>query len=89
MPKFQLAGVSPCRQTHNLALAHCRGIRRMHLNWNVPACEQAPISQFGYLRMAHCYAKDFSLTPRVKACVYLNFLNGCIVTIKAFIDIIL
>ncbi len=28
-------------------LAHCRGIRRMHLNSNMSACEQAPVSQFG------------------------------------------
>ena len=28
-------------------LAHCRGVRRMHLNSNMSACEQAPVSQFG------------------------------------------
>ncbi|MBQ8591787.1 MAG: hypothetical protein IJ485_03435, partial [Lachnospiraceae bacterium] len=28
-------------------LAHCRGIRRMHLNSNMSACEQAPVRQFG------------------------------------------
>ena len=28
-------------------IAHCRGIRRMHLNSNMSACEQAPVSQFG------------------------------------------
>ena len=28
-------------------LAHCRGIRRMHLNSNMSACERAPVSQFG------------------------------------------
>ena len=33
--------------THKLALVRCRGIRRMHLNSNMSACEQAPVSQFG------------------------------------------
>ena len=42
-----LVGVSPCRQTRNLALTRCRGIRRMHLNSNMFACEQAPSHQFG------------------------------------------
>jgi len=28
-------------------LARCRGIRRMHLNSNMSAREQAPVSQFG------------------------------------------
>ena len=28
-------------------LAHCRGVRRMHLNSNMSACEQALVSQFG------------------------------------------
>ena len=45
--KFQLVGVSPCRQVRKLALTHCRGVRRMHLNSNMSDCEQAPISQFG------------------------------------------
>lgn len=44
---FQLVGVSPCRQTRKLALTRCRGVRRMHLNSNMSACEQAPVSQFG------------------------------------------
>ena len=33
--------------THKLALVRCRGVRRMHLNSNMSACEQAPVSQFG------------------------------------------
>lgn len=33
----QLVGVSPCRQTHKLALVRCRGICRMHLNLNMSA----------------------------------------------------
>ncbi|MDD6202853.1 MAG: hypothetical protein PUB13_07950, partial [Lachnospiraceae bacterium] len=30
-----------------LVLVRCRGVRRMHLNSNMSACEQAPVSQFG------------------------------------------
>jgi hypothetical protein len=33
--------------THKLALVRCRGVRRMHLNSNMSACEQASVSQFG------------------------------------------
>ena len=33
--------------THKFALVRCRGVRRMHLNSNMSACEQAPVSQFG------------------------------------------
>ena len=44
---YSLQEVSPCRQIRKLALTHCRGVRRMHLNSNMSACEQAPVSQFG------------------------------------------
>ena len=44
---FQFHELSPCRQTHKLALVRCRGIRRIHLNSNMSAREQAPGSQFG------------------------------------------
>ena len=30
-------------------LAHCRGIRRMHLRSNAPACEQAPDSHIRFI----------------------------------------
>ena len=33
--------------THKLALVRCCGVRRMHLNSNMSACEQASVSQFG------------------------------------------
>lgn len=33
--------------THKPALVRCRGVRRMHLNSNMSACEQASVSQFG------------------------------------------
>ena len=43
-----LVGISsPCRHIATLCVAQCRGVRRMHLNSNMSACEQAPVSQFG------------------------------------------
>jgi len=51
-------------------LAHCRGVRRMHLNSNMPACEQAPVSQFGSsahgsLLRAKYQASDESESTRI------------------------
>ena len=42
LENFQFVGASPCRQTRKLALTRCRGVRRMHLRSNAPACVQAP-----------------------------------------------
>ena len=49
MRKLQifLSIISPCRHTRKLTLARCRGVRRIHLDSNMPAREQAPGSQFG------------------------------------------
>ena len=44
-----LAGVSPCRHTRKLALTRCRGVRRMHLRSNAPACVQAPGSHLQFI----------------------------------------
>ncbi len=47
MPRTRHAN-KPAMPTDSQAeLARCRGIRRIHLNANVPAREQAPGSQFG------------------------------------------
>jgi len=64
-------------------LAHCRGIRRMHLNSNMSACEQAPVSQFGssahgsLLRAKFQFVKrECFVANRIK--VVLNmFTAGC------------
>ena len=42
-------------------LAHCRGVRRMHLNSNMSACEQAPVSQFGSSAHGSLLRANFSL----------------------------
>ena len=42
LENFQFVGASPCRQTRKLALTRCRGVRRMHLRTNAPACVRAP-----------------------------------------------
>ena len=39
--------ISHADRLASLQLARCRGIRRMHLNSNMSAREQAPVSQFG------------------------------------------
>ncbi len=43
---FQLAGVSPCRQTHKLALVRCRGVRRIVHCLNMLLRVQAPDEQY-------------------------------------------
>ena len=54
--------------THKLALVRCRGVRRMHLNSNMSACEQAPVSQFGSSAHGSLLRANFQLSEELKAC---------------------
>ncbi len=61
---------SPCRQVRKLTLTHCRGIRRMHLNSNVSACEQAPVSQFGSSAHGSLLYANSQFVKAVKICTF-------------------
>ena len=86
--------------THKLALVRCRGVRRMHLNSNMSACEQAPVSQFGSSAHGSLLHAKFQFVPLLwvlnlignnafRRGVHLNPLlnapNGTIVTIVSFL----
>ena len=59
----------PCRQTYQLTLVRCRGVRRMHLRTNVPARVRAPGSQFGSSAHGSLLRakKEFSKTELLRA----------------------